>query len=96
MSLKKEKLLKRNIEPETRILMEDLVDFDGCVALMELWSYEGITASSIVFLEEDLEAKSDKEVVKYVFEKLKQPVDEQTTITRSDGYVYVNYGFVVD
>ena len=94
---KAKKLLNRPIEPETTILMENIVEFKtwDIEVLMELWFWDGITASSFVFLKEDIGNLSDIELIN----KIKLDFDSidlsDATIKASGDYVYVNYGFKV-
>lgn len=89
--MKKEKLLRRPVESDTQILMQDLIDFGRCIGLMELWIWEGITASSVIFLLEDVAGLSKDEQIDLAFGKT--PRDPKTTYQVNGDYVYINYGF---
>ena len=90
------RLLNRPVEKDTRILMEDLVDFGEFQGLMELWVWDGITGSTIILLEYDVSRFSNEDLLGLLFDRMKQPKDPQTTLSRTGEFVYVNYGFKVD
>ena len=88
-------LFKRPIEEDTQIHMEHIVDFPalGTKALMELWYWDGIQGSSVVFLEKDVEHLSDEELVAKASEDLSALKEGQHTIKRVKDYVYINFNF---
>jgi hypothetical protein len=92
---KEQKLLNRPVDKDTEVILEDLVSFDQFPGLMELWKWDNITASSIILLQEDVKGMKENEIINFVFEKMKQPVDPQTTFKISGDYVYINFGFKV-
>jgi hypothetical protein len=92
---KEQKLMNRPVEEETTVLMEDLVNFDQFIGLMELWRWDGITASSIVLLLEDVAGFDQAELINLVFSKMKRPVDPNATFSIHLDYVYINYDFKV-
>ncbi len=89
------KLLARPIEEDTAIQMEHIVDFQALKtkALMELWSWDGIQGSSVIFLAEDVSDLDDEELVEKASLDLKALKTEQYTIKRKENYVYINFGF---
>jgi len=93
MNDKEKKLLERPVESDTKILVKKLVNFGEFQALYEKWVWDGISASSIVCLEEDVASMSKEDLIKFIFEKMQLPVDKQTTHSVSGGYVFVNFGF---
>jgi hypothetical protein len=90
---KNKKLMSRPIEEGTKILNEALVLFDEIPALMELWSWAGISATSVVFLKEDLFLMSQDQIIDFVFKSIKAPRDPKTTFKESGDYVFVNFDF---
>ena len=88
-----EKLRERPLEADTDLLMSHEVMFDDIPAIMEMWSWEGITASSVIFLKEDVKDKDENKLKAFVFEKIKQPVDPQTTIKESGDFVFISFNF---
>jgi hypothetical protein len=92
----RKKLLARPVESDTKIIRADLVDLGEFPALMELWVWEGITASSFVVLKKDLGQRSIDQLIDFCFEKIKQPRDPQTTSKEVGEYIYINYAFVTD
>lgn len=92
---KNQKLLERPIEQDTVILNESLVLFGEIPALMELWSWAGVTATSVIFLKEDFEGKSEDQIIDFVFKNIQAPRDPKTTFKLVGDYVYVNFDFRV-
>ena len=88
-------LLNRPIEEDTVIQMEHIVDFPalGTKALMELWSWDGIQGSSVIFLAEDVKMLSDEELIEKASIDLSALKSERYTIKRKEKYVYINFGF---
>lgn len=93
MTEKEEKLRARPVESDTKVLIEKIVNFGEFTALYEKWLWDGITASSIICLEEDVKDWGQEKLVAFIFEKMQLPVDPQATYSVSNGYVYVNFGF---
>jgi len=93
---KRKMLLKRPKEEDTNILMENLVELGDFPALMELWSWDGITASTVIILKEDVKELKKDEIIDLVFLKIKQKQDPQTTYKEKGEYIFVNYGFKLD
>ena len=89
------KLLRRPVEEDTLILNESVVLFKDTHALMELWSWSGVTATSVVFLKEDFEGQSQEQVIDFVFKHLQAPRDPKTTFKEVGDYLYVNFNFKV-
>jgi hypothetical protein len=86
----KEILLKRPIDADTRIISCKYTKIDNYDVLIEEWSWEGIKASSVVFLENQIEQLHDSQVMQLVLNHLN--VDGQMTISRDDfGYTFVSY-----
>ena len=93
MDEKSKKLMDRPVEEDTKIIVEKLVNFGEFTALYEKWYWEGVTASSIICLEEDARKFGEEKLVEYIFKMMQLPVDPQYTYSTKNGYVYVNFGF---
>ncbi len=92
---KEKKLMNRPIEEGTKILNEALVLFNETPALMELWSWEGVSATSVIFLKEDFLNKSQDQIIDFVFKSIQSVRDPKTTFKESGDYIYVNFNFKV-
>lgn len=97
LSPKARKLLSRPVEADTTLLLENIVEFKKwkIEALMELWSWDGITASSIVLLSEDCHGLDDDSLIKKIKEDFKSFDDSSYTISRKEDYIYINFGFLI-
>lgn len=93
MKEKEQKLLARPVEDDTTILAKMIVDFGDFKGLFEKWTWDGVSASSLVFLSEDVVSMDSKALIQYVFGKMQLPVDPQTTYSSRDGFTFVNFGF---
>lgn len=96
MDEKYKRLKERPVEEDTKIIVEKLVDLGEFMALYEKWFWEGVTASSIICLEEDAMKFGEKKLVEYIFKMMQLPVDPKYTYSTKNGYVYVNFGFETD
>ncbi len=93
---KKEKLLLRPVDSETRILNTSLVQFKEFVALMERWSWDGFTGQSVVLLSEDYKLQAPSQVLVDLFSQMRIPQDPKTTVKEIGEYVFINFDFSVD
>ncbi|MCO4755408.1 MAG: hypothetical protein KC478_13075 [Bacteriovoracaceae bacterium] len=95
MNPKTKKLLSRPIEEDTTIEMEHIVEFKalGCEALMELWNWDGISASSVIFLKEDVGKYGDEKLLELASIDLPSLKEGRTTFKRVGDYIYINFGF---
>lgn len=85
------------IEKETTILFEKRVTFGEYDALYQKWFWDGITAESIIFANEDVAELTDKEIEAKV--KTSSLLNEGSSVTlkRSDsGFTFVNFNFVTE
>jgi hypothetical protein len=92
---KVQKLLSRPLDSETDMIMEHIVEVEGIQALMEIWSWEGVMASSMVFLREDVSHLNQEQLVELVFRGINQQIDSQITFKETLEHVFVNYNFKV-
>ena len=84
------------VEEDTRILSEEETTIGKMDVLYQVWSWDGVRAESIIFLNADVESLSDDDVQGIVEEHLKELIQEEAgmTISRSDsGFTFVNFNF---
>ena len=90
-----ERLSRCPVEPDTNILLQTLHTVSGIPFAMELWTWDGVTASSMIFLSRDVEGWTDKRLVEFVAEAVHAALGTtDVTITRLPEYTFINYGFV--
>jgi len=91
-----EKFSNVPVEKDTAILASLECKLGEREVLYQKWFWDGITAESLIFVNDDVVSLSDTELQTEV--RASPLVDsESMTITRSDsGYTYVNFNFVTD
>lgn len=92
---KEQKLLERPVDEDTEILLEHIVEFKECLGLMELWRWEGIRASSIILLMEDIKDLNRDELVKSLLDQVKASPTTKMTTKENGDYFYLNFNFIV-
>ena len=82
------------VEEETRILYELEIPFDKYHVLHQKWFWDGITAESIIFANEDVAGIKDDELEKIVRTSPLVKKDSKFTLKRGDsGFTFVNFNF---
>lgn len=82
------------VEEDTRIRFRTEAKFGEIDVLYEKWTWEGITAESLVFANEDVTDLTDDELKQEVRTSPLVRSDTQITLKRSDsGYTFVNFNF---
>jgi len=84
------------VEEDTKILFQLEVTLGEYKVLYEKWFWDGITAESIIFANEDVAELTDSEIEKKV--RTSPLLNEGTiiTLTRSDsGFTFVNFNFEI-
>lgn len=90
------KLLNRPVETDTTVLSADIVKFKEFVALIEHWKWDGITASSVIYLKEDARNLEQEALFKSLFEQMNIPKDRQLTYKESGEFVFINFNFKIN
>jgi hypothetical protein len=84
------------VEADTKVLFRHETNLGKFEVLYEKWEWDGITADSIIFIDEDVADLDDKELENMVSES---PFFKggKTTIKRSEsGFTFVNFNFESD
>ncbi len=82
------------VEEDTRILFRKEARFGEYDVLYEMWSWEGITAESIIFANDDVEDMTDNELEQEVRKSPLVKKESEMTIKRLDaGFTFVNFNF---
>lgn len=93
MTDKEKKLLERPVESDTKIIANAMLDFGDFKALYEKWVWDGVMASSVICLKEDVQDRSQQELIEFLFTTMKLPIDPQATYKVSGDYIFLNFGF---
>jgi hypothetical protein len=82
------------IEPDTRILFQNVTSLGGYPVRYEIWSWDGYRAESFIFSNDDVSALSDKELERMVIESRLIHEHSAITLNRSEsGFVFVSFNF---
>jgi len=85
-----------NVEPDTKILYTELVERNGITAKFELWYWDHINGSSLIFLNEDIEKLTEDELYELCSQFITGFNKKDSTLKKSSQYYFVNYGFSYD
>ena len=85
------------LENGTNILFELNATLDHYDVLYQMWSWDGITAESFIFLSLDISHLTDDEVKILAKSSPMIKADSVLTLVRhADGYTFVNFNFIAD
>lgn len=85
-----------NVEPDTKILYTELVERNGITAKFELWYWDHINGSSLIFMNEDIEKLTEDELYELCSQFITGFNKKDSTLKKSGQYCFVNYGFSYD
>lgn len=85
------------VEADTTILFQVEAKLGEYEVLYQKWYWEGITAESVIFANDDVTRLTDDQLKQEVGTSPLVNPESQITLTRSDsGYTFVNFNFVID
>jgi hypothetical protein len=85
------------IENGTNILFELNATLDDYDVLYQMWSWDGVTAESFIFLSSDIVDLTDDEVKTLAKSSPMIKADSELTMNRhEDGYTFINFNFNSD
>ena len=89
-----DKFNKVPIEDDTTILFQKKAKLGKYDILYQKWFWDGITAESIIFANEDIDDLEEEEIIKEVKASPLLKKDSEITLKRSGtGYTFVNFNF---
>ena len=92
-----EKFNQVPVEDSTKIIFENETMVGGYKVLYQKWVWDGIKAESVIFLDEDVDNISDKEIKEMVKDSPLINVGSSITLKRSEsGFTFVNFNFEVE
>jgi hypothetical protein len=84
------------VEEDTRILFRNEAKFGDYDVLYEMWSWEGISAESIIFASDDISGLTDDELEQEVRKSPLVKKESAVTIKRLEaGFTFVNFNFEI-
>lgn len=83
------------VEEDTTIKFRRVTKFENIDALHEGWYWEGVTAESLIFADEDITHISPEELEQKIMASPFYQNDNGVTVKKSDGFTFVNFNFVV-
>jgi len=81
------------VEKGTKIIFSSPMMFGEFDIVYQKWSWDGITAESIIFLSDDVKEMDDEALEDDVRDGPLVREDSQVTISRGDEYTFVNFNF---
>jgi len=82
------------VEEDTRVLFRNEAKFGKYDILYEMWSWEGISAESIIFVSDDISDLTDEELEQEIRKSPLVKKESAVTIKRLDvGFTFVNFNF---
>ena len=88
------KFNKVPVEDDTVILFQTESKLGKYDILYQKWFWDGITAESIIFADEDVDDLDEEEIIKEVKASPLLKKDSKITLKRSGtGYTFVNFNF---
>jgi hypothetical protein len=82
------------VEEDTRILFQTEATFGTYNVLYEMWTWEGISAESIIFASDDISDLTDDQLEREVRKSPLVKKGSAVTIKRLDaGFTFVNFNF---
>ena len=84
------------VEEGTNIIFSLEAQFGDYEILYQKWSWEGVTAESLIFDSRDVAGLTDEELIAEVKTSPLLKEDSQITLKRgASGFVFVNFNFVM-
>ena len=85
------------VEADTRILFQKQTTLGEYDVLHQKWVWDGITAESIIFANEDIAGATDHDIEMQVKAFRNLAADTSMTLKRSEsGFTFVNFNFEAD
>ena len=85
------------VEEDTIILFQQEAKLGEYDVLYQKWFWEGITAESIIFANEDIVGIADNELEAKVRTSPRLKADSKITLKRSEsGFTFVNFNFEIE
>jgi len=82
------------VEDDTRILFRNEAKFGDYDVLYEMWTWDGISAESIIFASDDISDLTDEKLEQEVRKSLPEKKESAVTIKRLDaGFTFENFNF---
>ena len=82
------------VEKDTKILFRQEASLGNIEVLYEMWSWEGISAESLIFANEDVADMTDEALEQEVRKSPLVNEESDMTIKRLDaGFTFVNFNF---
>ena len=88
-----EKFKNLTTDTDTQILFHQEMQFGDKDVVYEKWIWDGITAESIIFLNEDVISLDDAALEQEVKTSSIVNVNSSVTISRQDEFTFVNFNF---
>jgi len=81
------------VDPDTRINKQSEIQINSIPALDQKWSWDGITANSLIFNSIDVEKFSDNELLEFIKDNSDIKFKTSITYSNKNGFRFINYNF---
>ena len=88
-----EKFKDISVDPDTKIIEEKFVKIGKYDAKFEHWLWDGIYASSLIFVKSDVEHTTKEEIMDLIRKHTKEEGD--ITFSGKGKYWFFNYNFII-
>jgi hypothetical protein len=93
-NLKTDKFRDIPVEEDTRMIFQHEAKLGEYDVLYQMWTWDGVTAESIIFTNEDVAGLSEETIKAEVKTSPLVEKDSQLTFTHSEsGFTFVNFNF---
>lgn len=85
------------VEPDTAVLVNTAMEFEGIECVFQIWLWDGIQGQSLIFLNEEVAAMDDESLKAKVRSWIRVADASDVTISRSgSGFTFVNFNFTTE
>jgi hypothetical protein len=85
------------LDPDTSIIQQQECQFGEYQVLYQKWRWDGITAETVIFVDEDVAGLTDEEIQEELKQSALLKEGSMITIKRSsNGFTFLNFNFETD
>lgn len=82
------------VEDDTNIISQEVIDFDGYSVLHQKWSWEGVSAESLIFSNDDISSITIEDLETKIRKSPMLMSESSVTVKESDaGFTFFNFNF---
>jgi len=82
------------VDADTNITSQEVIDFDGYTALFQRWNWDGISAESLIFINDDIASIGIDDLEIKIRKSPMLSAESSVTVKVSDsGFTFFNFNF---